>query len=126
MHNSPKWLPWTALAWVAFMVLFSFRITTIGGGPNIDGWLATALIAVLFVLGIAGTLTIRYLFLPNADKVPEERKHLVPLMSYMFVTAPAVYGLGLATFTGNGLIGLPFGAIALVGLLLLWQYRPDA
>ncbi len=126
MNDSPKWLPWIALVWILFMSLYSFRIARLDAGPNLDGWVAAALVAVLFVIGISTIITVRYLFLPNADSVPEERKHVVPLVSYVLMTAPAVSGLALTVFTGEALVTLPFAAMALVGLLLVRQYLRDA
>ena len=122
MTSSQKWLPRIALVWVIFMSLYSFRIARLDAGPSLDGWVATALVAVLFVIGISNVITIRYVVLPRSDLVPEERKHLVPLVSYVFVAVPAVYGLVLAVLTSRGFIGLPFGAMALVGLLLVGRY----
>ena len=122
MKYSPNWLPRIALVWILFMSLFSFRIVRIDAGPDLNNSVAVGLAAFLLIVAVTTIFTIRYLFLPHADLVPEERQHLTSPSAYVMVSSPAVYGLVTAMFTGQALVSLPFGAISLVGLALVWQY----
>ena len=108
--------------WILFMTLYSFRVVRLDTGPDLSNAVAIALTVVLLIVGVSTIITIRYLFLPHSNLVPEERRHLTPLSAYVMVSAPAVFGLVTALFTGQALVSLPFGAISLVGLALVWQY----
>ena len=126
MIPSQRWLLRIALVWIIIMTLFSFRIVRIDAGMEFNDAVALAVTVFLLFVAVSTILTTRYLFLPHADLVPEERKHLTSLSSYVMASSPAVYGLVTALFTGQALVSLPFGAMALVGLFLVWSYLREA
>jgi hypothetical protein len=109
-----------ALGYVVALTLFAVFAPRLYG---IGGWLGAQSGALLFtllmVVSIANLLVVRFLFLPG-----HARGELTspPTLNYSSPMAIATFGLLVSLITGQGLLALPFGAIALIGLIVIAMY----
>ena len=123
MSGSKEWIPGTSLVFIVFCTVYGLaRVPTWPIDLELSIVVAVAITSVLLVIGVAQILTVRYLVLPHARANVSASEKTVVLWSYYFAVAPAVYGIIIPVFTSQGLLALPFGAIALVGLALVWSY----
>ena len=85
--------------------------------PIVEGSMATLLVGILLVVGIANVAMSRGMLMPSMAKARGPVSTLAST-GYAFADAPAVYGLVSAIMTGEGLVAIPFGVVALVSWYL--------
>jgi len=122
-----RWLAFGSVLLVLFLGQFSFFTLpkAFGGGERllVNQGLATSVVMFLLVESVLTVGTVRWLFLPQVikDKVVATPAR-VCLTSFVFAVAPAVYGVIAVSSTGQGALTLPFSALALIGMAVLYPY----
>jgi len=129
MNEPQKWLPVAALIiilWLTIIGLTVGPVTNDNVGLDVDTGTRGLTIGILAVVGFVNLLTVRFLVLPRAATNPDAREEQIAVTGYSFATAPAIYGVVVSIVTGQGLLALPFGAIALYGLFVVWSYLRES
>ena len=131
MNEPQRWLPAVtlgAILWLTIIGLTVGPVTNSNVGIDVEKGISTLLVGVLFAVGVVDLLTVRFLLLPsmigNAQTLQDRDK--VAITGYAFAVAPATYGVVISIVTGQGLLALPFGAIALYALSVVRSYRREA
>ena len=129
MNEPQKWLPAVALIiilWLTIVGLAVGPVTNDNVGIDVDSGTSALIIGILAVVAFINLLTVRFLVLPRAVTNPDAREEQIAVMGYSFATAPAIYGVVVSIVTGQGLLALPFGAIALYALFVVWCYLRES
>ena len=126
MSKGQEWLPRAYLAFVLIITLFALVVVPladIGGGfPRGQG---TLVFFVLLALGLSQVLLARLVLLPPMIANPEVSEEQVALFAYPVAYAPVLLGLVISTLTGQGLLVLPFSAIALSVFFIYRSYLAE-
>jgi len=125
-HPILPWLLIGSIVLVLFFGQFSLltapRVTETGDGLPLNRDLSTSLTVLLLLVGVSGIAIVRWLFLPQVERGKRGTPEQTALASLMFAVAPSVFGVVIVTFTGQGLLSLPFSALALVGIRVIYPY----
>ncbi len=127
MNKSQKWLPAATLAAILCFTLIGIGLSR--GGDiyvNVEKGTGAFIIAVLVAVGIFNVATVRFHLLPRAIANPKAAPEAVVMVGYSFAVAPSIYGIVASIITGEGLLALPFGAIAIGGLVVVWSYLRES
>ena len=121
-----RWVPWISLAWILLMTVEGLvRIPYLDHDLHFNALVGAIVVGLLLVIGVLGIVAVRLFVLTQASGKSDNERAILIGSSYMFAVAPSVYGLVVSLFTGKGLLTLPFSALALVGLALVWSYLKD-
>ena len=93
-----------------------------GGSPRGQG---TLIFFVLLALGLSQVLLVRLVLLPPMIADPETPEESAAALAYSFANATAIYGLVISVMTGQGLLVLPFSAIALSAYFMFSSYLAE-
>ncbi len=128
MMNEPqRWLPAVtlgAILWLTIIGLTVGPVTNSNVGIDVGKGTGALLTGILVAVGVVNLLTVRFLILPPmaANAHTRRDRNRVAITGYAFTEAPAIYGVVTAIFTGEGVLALPFGAIALFAVFVVWSY----
>ena len=121
-----RWVPWISLAAIALLTFVGLaQIGLLDSGPRFSPQISAIIVAVLIVVGFLEIVVVRWFVLPRASEWSDELRESRVGSSYMFAVAPSVFGLVVSLFTGKGLLTLPFTALALAGLVVVWTSLKD-
>ena len=125
-HAGLPWLLIGSIVLVVFLGQFSLlsapRVTEAADGLPLERGISTFLTVLMLLIGPSQIATVRWLFLPQVARMKRATPEQIALVSLMFAAAPCVYGVVIVTFTGQGLLTLPFSALSLVGIALIYPY----
>lgn len=126
MSKGQEWLPRAYPAIVSIISLFAvvvIPLADIGGGyPRGAG---TLLFFVFLAVGLFQVLLIRVVVLPSIFANPETSEEQAAILACSFASAPAIFGLFISVLTGQGLLVLPFSAIALSAFFIYRSYLAE-
>ena len=126
MNGADRWFPFACLVQIVVFTLLGIVLgPRLRDSPVLDGSSEILFVAIVLGVGIAHILTVRFFVLPGGMGNPDAERQQIVMASYQFAIAPAIYGLITSIFTTQGLLALPFGAIALWGFFLVWSYLRD-
>jgi hypothetical protein len=93
--------------------------------PGLEGGSRWLLTGVLAVVSLVSLFTLRWLVLPNTTAKSSggaKAATNAAIVGYAYADAIAIYGLVASVLTGETLVSIPFGVLALIGWLLVGDY----
>jgi hypothetical protein len=125
-HPILPWLLIGSIVLVLFFGQFSLltapRVTETGDGLPLNRDISTFFTALLLLVGVSEIAIVRWLFLPEVERRKRGMPQQIALVGLMFAVAPSVFGVVIVTFTGQRLLALPFLALALVGIGVIYPH----
>ena len=126
MSKGQEWLPRAFLAMTLLVTLFAVVVIPLvgldGGSSRGQG---TLFFFVLLPLGLSQILLVRLVLLPPMIANPETPEESAAALAYSFANATAIYGLVISIMTGQGLLVLPFSAVALSTFFMFSSYLAE-
>ncbi len=95
-------------------------------GLGFDKSTSAFIFGVLLFTGIAEVLIVRLIVLPSILAKPGTPQGAAVTTGYSVASAPAIYGLVVSIITGQGLLALPFAAVAIYGFVAIWAYLRES
>jgi hypothetical protein len=123
VRKAEKWFPLVSLAailYLAFVGVVAMPLGEVNWGVGKET--GALLFGVLLTLAVMHLLTARFLLLPHMIARPQARRDRVVVTGYGRPLAAVVYGPLISSLTGQGLLTLPFAALALCGWVMVWSY----
>jgi hypothetical protein len=115
--------------WLVSTVVFTVAGVVVGffmEGTLDDATMEAVVVAILLIVAVSETFLVRFVLLPSSVRHPEATREQAESLGYAFAHASAVYGTVASIMTGQGLLALPFGAIAAVSWLVVHSYLEEA
>ncbi len=123
MRGAEKWFPLVtliAIFYLAFTGVVAVPLSEVKWGVGAET--SALLFGALLALAVINVLLARFLLLPAVIARPQARKDRVVVIGYAHPLAAVVYGPLISIFTAQGLLTLPFAAVALCGWVMVWSY----
>jgi hypothetical protein len=98
------------------------KVAETGGGLPLSRDISTFLTLLMLLIGVSNVVTVRWLFLPEVARRKRGTPEQIGLVSLTFAVAPSIYGAVIVVFTGQGFLTLPFSALALAGIRVIYPY----
>ena len=123
VKKAEKWFPTATLAAILYLTFTGVVAVPLGDiNLGLGKETSAVLFGVLLALAVENVLVARFLFLPYMIARPQARWDRVVVTGYGHALAAVVYGLLISMLTGQGLLTLPFAALALCGWVMVWAY----
>jgi hypothetical protein len=123
MGKPEKWFPPVTLGAILYLTFTGVVAVPLGEVSwGVGKETGALLFGVLTAVAVIQILLARFLFLPSMIARPQARQDRVVVIGYARPLAAVVYGVLISILTGQGLLTLPFAALALCGWVMVWSY----
>jgi len=122
MERAAKWFPMASLVGILYLAFTGVVVAPVAAVDwDVERGTSGLLFGVLLVLALEHVLSARFWVLPSM--IARQRPHYrVVVIGHTHAVAAVMYGPLMSIITGQGLLTLPFAALALSGWVTIWAY----